>query len=54
LPASVMENDFAYMALMSAAGGAIYILSFLYLPFHSLAAERERWKIKLKLTKTIA
>ncbi len=54
LPESIKANDFAYMALMSAAGGIIYILSFLYLPFHSLAAERERWKIKLKLIKTIS
>lgn len=54
LPASVTENDFAYMALMGAAGGVTYILSFLYLPFRSLAAERERWKIQLKLANATA
>ncbi|HQS80880.1 MAG TPA: lipopolysaccharide biosynthesis protein [Thiobacillus sp.] len=54
LPASVTENDFAYMALMGATGGLIYIVSFLYLPFRSLGAERERWKIKLKLAKAAA
>ena len=54
LPASVTENDFAYMALMGVAGGVIYILSFLYLPIRSLSAERERWKIRLKLAKAAA
>lgn len=51
---SIRENDFAYMALMGVTGGAFYILSFLYLPFRSLGAERERWKIRLKLTKASA
>ncbi|MDP2989820.1 MAG: lipopolysaccharide biosynthesis protein, partial [Kiritimatiellota bacterium] len=54
LPASITENDFAYLALMGVVGGATYILSFLYLPFRSLGAERERWKIKLKLAKASA
>jgi len=49
LPTSIKENDFAYMALMGVAGGATYILSFLYLPFTSLAAEQQRWKIKMRL-----
>ncbi|MBW8307974.1 MAG: lipopolysaccharide biosynthesis protein [Thiobacillus sp.] len=51
LPAPIKANDFAYMALMSAVGGTIYITSFLYLPIRSLSAERERWKIRLKLAK---
>jgi len=54
MPASIMEHDFAYVALMSAVGGTIYILCFLYLPFRSLEAERERWKIRLKLAKAAA
>lgn len=54
LPASITENDFTYLALMGVAGGATYILSFLYLPFRSLGAERERWKIRLKLAKVSA
>lgn len=54
LPASVTDNDFAYMALMGATGGLLYILSFLYLPFSSLATERERWRVRLKLAKAAA
>jgi O-antigen/teichoic acid export membrane protein len=54
LPVSIRENDYAYLLLMSVAGGSIYMLSFLYLPFPSLSAERARWKIRLKLAKAAA
>ena len=53
MPISIIENDFAYIALMGMTGGAIYILSFLFLPFRSLSTERERWKIRLKLAKVL-
>lgn len=54
LPASIIENDYAYLLLMGAVGGSVYVLGFLYLPFPSLSAERERWKVRLKLAKSPA
>lgn len=51
LPARMRDSDFAYLACMGGAGGLTYALSFLYLPISALQSERQRWKIKLRLSK---
>ena len=50
IPESIRRHDFMYLGWMGAAGGLIYGLSFLYLPIPSLQTERQRWKVKLRLT----
>lgn len=50
LPDTVRQHDLAYLASMAAAGGVVYMLSFLYLPFPTLHAEQLRWKLKLRLS----
>ncbi|MDO9636752.1 MAG: lipopolysaccharide biosynthesis protein, partial [Thiobacillus sp.] len=50
LPQSLRSNDYTYLALMGLAGGAIYLVGFLYLPFSTLQTEQQRWKTKLRLT----
>lgn len=47
LPGAVRQHDLAYLASMTTAGGVVYMLSFLYLPFPTLHAEQLRWKLKL-------
>lgn len=55
LPLSFRNNDLAYLLLMALAGGVVYLVSFLYLPFAALQAEQQRWKYKLRLArKTVA
>lgn len=54
LPASVRALDALYVLAMAAAGGLVYALAFLYLPLHELAAERTRWKVKLRLARPAA
>jgi hypothetical protein len=34
---------------MAAAGGVVYAVGFLYLPFGALDTEQKRWKSKLRL-----
>jgi teichuronic acid exporter len=51
IPVSLRQHDFVYLGWMAMAGGLIYGLGFLYLPIASLQTERQRWKIKLRLSK---
>ncbi|WP_018077012.1 lipopolysaccharide biosynthesis protein [Thiobacillus denitrificans] len=51
IPPSVQAIDALYVLLMSSTGALVYALAFLYLPIPALAAETNRWKIKLKLAK---
>lgn len=52
LPAPVRHNDLAYLLAMGAAGGLVYGLAFLYVPFAALAPEQRRWREKLRLPGT--
>lgn len=49
LPDALKANDLVYLALMGLAGGLVYLVSFLYLPFAALQTEQQRWKNKLRL-----
>lgn len=49
LPSEWRTNDFVYIAIMGTAGSLIYAGGLLYFPIPSLAAERFRWKSKLRL-----
>ncbi len=49
LPQTLRSNDYSYLALMGLAGGAVYLIGFLYLPFAALQTEQQRWKSKLRL-----
>ena len=51
MPDSLRQHDFVYLGCMGMAGSLIYGLAFLYLPIASLQAERQRWKVKLKLAR---
>lgn len=50
LPEGLRKNDYWYVVLMASAGGLVYTISFLYLPFRELDAEQRRWKSKLRLS----
>ncbi len=45
------QNDLAYVAIMSAVGGLVYLLSFLFLPIRTLRTEQLRWKEKLRFNR---
>lgn len=49
LPDAIRQADLFYLAAMGMLGGLFYMLTFLYLPIRTLQAERQRWKLKLKL-----
>jgi teichuronic acid exporter len=49
LPADWRAHDLLNISIMGTAGGLIYAGSLLYFPIPSLAAERLRWKSKLRL-----
>lgn len=49
VPDAVRNVDLAYVACLSAIGGTLYGLGFLFLPIPSLASEQQRWKGKLGL-----
>ena len=50
LPSDFSEiRPFLYMLIMSATGGLLYALAFLYLPIRALANESARWKSRLRL-----
>ncbi|ODU50766.1 MAG: lipopolysaccharide biosynthesis protein [Thiobacillus sp. SCN 63-374] len=49
LPSEWRAHDLVYVTFMGTAGGLIYAGSLLYFPIPSLAAERLRWKSKLRL-----
>lgn len=48
LPAPIRGHDLAYAAAMGMAGGLVYWLAFLYVPFAVLASEQQRWKDRLR------
>lgn len=49
LPPDWRQHDFVYIAIMGATGSLVYTGCLLYLPISELAAERLRWKSKLRL-----
>lgn len=49
LPAPVRTNPALYVLAMTAVGGTLYTLCFLYLPIPALTSEAQRWKVRLKL-----
>jgi O-antigen/teichoic acid export membrane protein len=49
LPSDWHAHDLANIAIMGTAGGLVYAGGLLYFPIPSLAAERLRWKSKLRL-----
>ncbi len=49
LPEPFRSDDLFYLLAMTLAGGAIYGLCFLFLPFQTLRPEQRRWKTKLRL-----
>jgi len=49
IPPDWQAHDLAYITIMGAVGALIYAGSLLYIPIPSLAAERLRWKQKLRL-----
>lgn len=51
IPSSIQSVDALYVLLMTAVGGPVYALCFLYLPIPALASETARWKVRLKLAK---
>lgn len=51
LPDAVRHNDLVYVLAMGAAGGLVYGLAFLYVPFAALAVEQQRWRRKLRLAR---
>ncbi|MFP5380866.1 MAG: lipopolysaccharide biosynthesis protein [Gammaproteobacteria bacterium] len=51
LPPAVRQNDLVYVLAMGTAGGLVYGLAFLYVPFAALAVEQQRWRTKLRLTR---
>lgn len=52
LPFSLRASNFSYITLMGVVGGLVYALCFLYMPIASLQGEQQRWKIKLRLSRT--
>lgn len=51
LPHGWVEHDLVRIAIMGATGGLVYAGCLLFLPIPELAAERLRWKLKLRLKK---
>lgn len=49
LPGKWLESDLVHVLVMTAIGGGVYALCFLFLPIQSLASERDKWK-KLPFT----
>jgi len=54
IPSSIQSVDALYVLLITAVGGPVYALCFLYLPIPALASETARWKVRLKLAKAPA
>jgi len=54
MPPPIHAVDALYVLSMTAAGGLVYALCFLYLPIPALAAETTRWKVKLRLARAAA
>lgn len=51
LPPEWRAHDLVYIAIMGTAGSLVYAGGLLYFPIPSLAAERFRWKSKLRLSR---
>jgi len=51
IPPSIQSVDALYVLFMTAAGGLVYAICFLYLPIPALASETDRWKARLRLMK---
>ena len=49
-PPGLLVNDLVHVTLMGILGAIAYTLFFLYLPIPSLQSERQRWKVKLRLS----
>lgn len=49
LPDVVKSHPIPYVLAMTAAGGLVYALSFLYLPLGTLQTEQQRWIAKFRL-----
>jgi peptidoglycan biosynthesis protein MviN/MurJ (putative lipid II flippase) len=50
VPPEWLAHDFVNIAIMGMVGGLIYAGALLYFPIPALAAERLRWKSKLRLS----
>ncbi len=54
IPSSIQSVDALHVLFMTAVGGPVYALCFLYLPIPALASETARWKVRLRLAKAPA
>jgi teichuronic acid exporter len=54
IPPSIQSVDALHVLFMTAVGGLVYAICFLYLPIPALASETARWKVRLKLAKAPA